>query len=118
MSCMSSILVEHSVSGLHESLLLKISGLIDHSDPILDLGCGSGAWLARLTRHGFTDLAGIDQDISQTPGDAACFVQGDLDSAAAWLVLNDRYKLITAIEVIEHLSNIGNFLFQALNRVH
>ena len=110
---MPRILVERTVSGLHQSLIRRISSLIGHSAPILDLGCGSGAWLERLAQHGFSDLFGIDQDISQISSNAAYFVHGDLDDAAAWPVPHDRYKLITAIEVIEHLSNIGNFLDQA-----
>lgn len=113
MNHMPSVLVERAVSGLHESLILRISSLIGHSAPILDLGCGSGAWLERLAQRGFSDLAGIDQDISQISSNAAYFVQGDLDDAAAWPVPHACYKLITAIEVIEHLSNIGNFLHQA-----
>ncbi len=112
MNRMSGILVERAVSGLHESLILRTSSLVGHSAPILDLGCGSGAWLKRLAQHGFSNLAGIDQDISQISSSAAYFVQGDLDSISDWPVPAKSYDLITAIEVIEHLSNIGHFLAQ------
>lgn len=109
----SDSLKERSVSGLHDSLIPRVSNLTHHSSPVLDLGCGSGAWLERLARNGFSNLFGIDQDVSQISSTSGHFVHGDLDGAAPWPVPGNSYKLITAIEVIEHLSNIGNFLSQA-----
>ena len=105
--------IERTVSGLHESLVSRLVDLVTRSSPALDLGCGSGAWLERLAQNGFSNLTGIDHDISQVSSKAAHFLQGDLDSTADWPVTGDSYALITAIEVIEHLSNIGNFLSQA-----
>ena len=113
MKDISTSLKERAVFGLHDSLISKASKLTDHSSPVLDLGCGSGAWLERLARNGFSNLSGIDQDVSQISSTVGHFVQGDLDGAAPWPVPGNSYKLITAIEVIEHLSNIGNFLAQA-----
>jgi len=48
--------------GLHETLLERVVRLpgINPETAILDLGCGSGAWLARLARSGFKALRGID----------------------------------------------------------
>ena len=34
----------------------------DKSTPILDIGCGHGRMLAFLSRHGYTDLRGVDRD--------------------------------------------------------
>jgi 2-polyprenyl-3-methyl-5-hydroxy-6-metoxy-1,4-benzoquinol methylase len=49
------------------------SGAVEHlpagvsSDaPSLDVGCGTGAWLARLAERGFKNLTGIDSDTDQT----------------------------------------------------
>jgi 2-polyprenyl-3-methyl-5-hydroxy-6-metoxy-1,4-benzoquinol methylase len=76
---------------------------------VLDLGCGTGAWLERLARAGFVDLAGVDADGSQFGAGAARMVVADLDRDS--LPLPERhYALITAIEVIEHLECVGHFL--------
>ena len=57
---------ERANSGLHESLLGRLPGALKKDDPILDVGCGTGAWLARLHAEGFTDLTGIDRIGSRT----------------------------------------------------
>ena len=104
--------VERSVGGLHDALVPRVMELVDAKAAVLDVGCGSGAWLERLARNGFTNLVGIDQDVGQLRSEAGQFVQGDLDSISDWPVPAKSYDLITAIEVIEHLSNIGHFLAQ------
>ena len=58
------MLEEQAVLGQHESLLGVIQTLagISHASPILDLGCGTGAWLKRLYDAGYRNLYGIDHD--------------------------------------------------------
>ena len=55
-------LVEHSVPGLHAALAEVIRDLpfINSKSKILDLGAGSGAFLARLNELGYSHLAGVD----------------------------------------------------------
>lgn len=103
---------ERSVAGLHESLLSRISSIADPQHRVLDIGCGTGAWLNRLARQGFLQTVGIDRDIGQVAGADGQFIQADLDDMTDWPVPEGSYDLITAIEVIEHLSNIGHFLAQ------
>lgn len=73
-------------------------------DPILDLGCGRGEWLAVLRREGLC-ASGVDSDASmleQARSRGASVVQGDLLSfieAAA----PASYGAITAFQVVEHL---------------
>lgn len=94
---------ERAVSGLHESLATCIAE-IPKSTPVLDLGCGSGAWAARLRSLGFTDVSGVD--LHPPTG----FIRADLNDK---LDLDRTFGLITAIEVIEHLGNPGNLLASA-----
>jgi SAM-dependent methyltransferase len=104
-----SMLEEHAVLGQHEALLSVIqtlAGLSDYS-PILDLGCGTGAWLKRLYDAGYRNLYGIDQD-SEAFGAAnvAKFVAADLDTLdCADHTGEGHFGLVTIIEVIEHVAN-------------
>lgn len=103
-------LVERTVSGLHEALVQSLPQL-SYDRPILDIGCGTGAWLDRLATMGFRQLHGIDLDIKQFRTDKATCSQANLDSDD--LGLGDKkFSLITAIEVIEHLENPGRLLYQ------
>ena len=52
------MLEECAIAGQHEALLGVIQTLagISHASPILDLGCGTGAWLKRLYDAGYRNL--------------------------------------------------------------
>jgi 2-polyprenyl-3-methyl-5-hydroxy-6-metoxy-1,4-benzoquinol methylase len=102
---------ERATSGLHESLISRIPAPIQPDDPILDIACGTGAWLARLRERGFVALTGIDFDIQQTQFAGARILQADLNEAP-WPVSAATYKLITAIELVEHIENFGVFFAQ------
>src|SRR5438105_4834141 len=75
--------------------------------PIMDLGCGTGAWLQRLHEAGYSELWGIDRDSRAfDAADIGHFIQGDLDSIDQALELPDgMFHLITITEVIEHVAN-------------
>ena len=74
-----------------------------------DTGCGSGAWLSRLMDAGYSDLHGIDLDDTATSLCGIDFQKVDLESAD-WQLGADKFDLITAIEVIEHVGNRTSFL--------
>jgi SAM-dependent methyltransferase len=99
---------ERANQGLHESLLGKLPIELGMSAAILDVGCGSGAWLERLHARGFVNLTGIDQDVGQWSCPHARVEQVDLN-VPDWTAVRGRYSLITAIEVVEHVENIGIF---------
>lgn len=101
-------LTERTAPGLHESLLSKLPAGLGKEARILDVGCGSGAWLARLRSRGFVNLHGLDADIEQVFCKGATIARADLNQAGPWPVTG-RFQLITAIEVIEHIENIGMF---------
>jgi len=98
-------LQEKTLPGLHEALVRHLLSL-DRDGAVLDVGCGTGAWLQRLAGNGFKNLYGIDADLSQFGIAGAQVFQMDLDTDE--LPLAGRpFHLITAIEVIEHIENTG-----------
>ena len=108
---MAEGLAQRTVGGLHEALLPHLAGL-PREAAILDLGCGTGAWLARLAQAGYINLTGVDQ----APPPASAFawppprlMQADLEHPEALSALHGTWDLVTAIEVIEHVTNQGRF---------
>lgn len=76
---------------------------------VLDLASGSGAFLARIERLGFSELEAVELDREKfgLPGVAPMALDLNHDFSAA---LPRRYPLITAIEIIEHLDSPRHFL--------
>jgi 2-polyprenyl-3-methyl-5-hydroxy-6-metoxy-1,4-benzoquinol methylase len=105
---MTMELAERTIGGLHEALAARVQPLAEPSAAVLDIGCGSGAWLARLHALGFTNLHGIDRDISQTGFAQASYQRADLDDVPSHSPDRGCFDLITAIDVLEHLANPGN----------
>lgn len=103
-------LIERTIEGLHETLLHSLPDM-SYDTPVLDIGCGTGAWLERLANAGFTNLYGIDKYAEQIGTKKATCWAADID----WdnnLGLGDRkFGLITAIEVVEHLENPGRLYY-------
>ena len=99
------ILREFTATGLHAWLLPRVQALqnISTDSRVLDLGCGTGAWLQRLHGAGFNDLTGIDRRPENFAAKAR-FVCADLDGGAAQVELGS-YNLVTAIEIVEHVAN-------------
>lgn len=76
---------------------------------VLDLASGSGSLLARLRDNGFTDLHAVELDVPkfQIPDITPLPLDLNQDFSAQ---LPQRYNLITAIEIVEHLDSPRHFL--------
>jgi len=109
------LLVERTIGGLHESLVRHLPSIAKDA-PVLDVGCGTGAWLHRLGGLGFTHLHGIDLDTGSFATDRATASQANLDYDDIGLG-NRKFALITAIELIEHLENPGRLLFHVAHHL-
>ena len=98
-------LPELTVTGLHAWLLPRVQALpnVSNDSRVLDLGCGTGAWLQRLGDSGFRDLTGIDRRRPDRFAVDANFICADLDRVAS--VELGTYHLVTAIEIVEHVAN-------------
>lgn len=101
----SGSLFERTQPGLHSDLIRRLPP-VPFDAPILDVGCGTGAWLKRLSEAGYTNLWGIDRDLGAFGFERAKTAVADLDSDQLPFA-EQRFDLITAIEVIEHLENPG-----------
>jgi 2-polyprenyl-3-methyl-5-hydroxy-6-metoxy-1,4-benzoquinol methylase len=99
------LLAERTLPGLHSALIARLPPLSPDAQ-ILDVGCGTGAWLRRLGEAGYVSLWGVDRDLSGFEFPSAKVATVDLDQDA-FPFADQRFRLITAIEVIEHLENPG-----------
>jgi len=78
---------------------------------IVDIGCGSGHWLAAATKLGVTDILGVDGDWvkeSQLAIPRDKFVPHDLSTP---LKLGRRFDLALSLEVAEHLPESAASIF-------
>lgn len=107
---------EWTVRGLHEALATQIASLpgVNAETPVLDIGCGTGAWLERLAANGFRNLTGVDRNSSEFAAIHATCSEVNIDTDN-FEMGDRRFGLITAIEVVEHLENPGR-LFAVIAR--
>lgn len=108
------MLEECTIGGLHQSLMNKLPPL-ELDTPILDIGCGTGAWLERLSHLGFSNLHGIDCDQTHFKFPQALFTRLNLDETE--LDLEREFQFISAIEVIEHLEAPGKLFCSVSKRL-
>ncbi|OYQ63515.1 hypothetical protein B9G53_16605 [Pseudanabaena sp. SR411] len=110
-----SKLLERTNLGLHDSLVEFLPN-ISHNVSILDIGCGTGAWLERLADRGFSQLHGIDLNIEQFGCTRATCLQANLDYDDLGLGTK-KFGLISAIELVEHLENQGRLFYHVSNHL-
>jgi SAM-dependent methyltransferase len=84
---------------------------------VIDVGCGTGAWLATFARHGVADYLGVDAfaplECLDIPRER--FVQADLTRP---LGLGRRFDLAVSLEVAEHLPQASATCFiESLTRL-
>lgn len=102
-------LAERAVSGLHAHLIEWIARKADLTTSVLDVGCGTGVWARRLLDAGVPKVVGIDIDPPKIIPGRFEVHQRDLNKHG-WNRGLGRFKLVTSIEVIEHISNSFEYL--------
>ena len=93
----------HAFEWLRKQLPLPLPAV-----QVLDLGCGTGAWLARWQAAGCLHLQGADRDTAQFNLPGVPVAQLDLDARETPDF--GRFDLVTAVEIIEHLANPGQLV--------
>ena len=103
-------LAERANAGVHSHVADKVTEiLLDKNSTILDVGCGTGALLARLATLGYKHLSGIDISLPTDPVDGITFLEHDLDTIATPYP-DSAFSLVISVEVFEHVENMGTLL--------
>jgi 2-polyprenyl-3-methyl-5-hydroxy-6-metoxy-1,4-benzoquinol methylase len=105
-------LKERTYPGLHAEILGHLLRYVRTRGAVLDLACGTGAWLSRLQQHGFNDVLGADRDVESFGLDRAHHVPANLDESYSATV-GRTFDVITAIEIIEHVESPAHLLREA-----
>jgi 2-polyprenyl-3-methyl-5-hydroxy-6-metoxy-1,4-benzoquinol methylase len=109
-------LSERTSGKVHEFVAERLIKLAPERDAkILDVGCGTGALLVRLHTFGFKNLYGVDIAPPLNLKGGINFFECDLDNFNVPLEAG-TVDLALAVEVIEHIENIGQLL-QELSRL-
>ncbi|QIL20516.1 class I SAM-dependent methyltransferase [Thermomonas sp. HDW16] len=98
---------EYAVAGLHDHIVgTQLAAKTDKTRGVLDIGCGSGAFLRRLQVLGFENLCGVDINPPGQIDEGIEYIKHDLDDVSDPLY-GRTFDIITMIELIEHLDSIG-----------
>ncbi|SMF67256.1 class I SAM-dependent methyltransferase [Pseudobacteriovorax antillogorgiicola] len=108
-------LKEKAAPGTHQAAwqLVKRHGFSADTS-CLDLAAGNGAFTARFVDSGFTDLSVSELHSKDFKLPVRSFFDWDLNQSFSSLV-EKRYGLVTAIEIIEHLDSPLHFLREIHN---
>lgn len=104
-------LLEGCAPGVHEYAAHLVLEHVPTTAAVLDLGAGSGAWLARLRDAGFGKLAAVELNVAGFGLSDIAPRPLDLNTAFADQ-FEVRFGLVTAIEILEHLDSPRAFLRQ------
>lgn len=105
---------EYKKGWTHRSADTITSVLLEHFTPqsVVDVGCGTGTWLAAFRNHGISDVLGVDGDYveeSMLEIPRENFLPFDLSKP---LQLERGFDLAISLEVAEHLdeAHADNFI--------
>lgn len=107
----SGMLSPRTTGDIHGPVLSLVRELQpDRNAKILDLGCGSGALLRRLSlEQGYSRLVGVDISKPVSISFGADFLEADLDHLALPFA-DGSVDVVLMVEVVEHILNLSIFL--------
>ena len=95
--------------GTHEAAAAFVQRHVPKEARVLDLASGTGAFLARLRDLGYANLGAVELNVESFKLDGVTPQPLDLNSNFADSLPRD-FKLVSAIEIIEHLDSPRPFL--------
>lgn len=109
----------HAGRGVHEYVFSQLESSASKDSRILILGAGSGAFDCRLYENGFLNLTCVDINCEnyKYENDKVKFIAGNLNDNFADEV-GDKFDVIVAIELIEHLFSTHSFLNNCYKLMH
>ena len=102
-------LAVHAAPCLHEGACALIVEHVPKGTEVIELGAGSGAFSERMNDCGYRVLA-VDFDLSDWTLDHIPACELDLNNRYWTELEGKRFQCVAAIEVIEHLENVSQFL--------
>ena len=100
--------------GLHSDIFRMLNPYLKRGMHILDFGCGQGAFSQRLIDAGaIVDACDIDTD--QIKAQVQRKFKLDLNKAEILNSISDKYDMVVAVEILEHLNNPWKYLSDCLS---
>lgn len=99
---------------LHSDIFDMLKPYLTPKLHILDLGCGQGAFSQRLIDSGMI-VDGCDINIDQIKAKVNRRIAQDLDKKIDSGLFTDRYDMVTALEIMEHLHDPWKLISDSLN---
>jgi 2-polyprenyl-3-methyl-5-hydroxy-6-metoxy-1,4-benzoquinol methylase len=100
--------------GLHSDIFELLSPYLKKGMRILDFGCGQGAFSQRLIDAGMI-VDGCDIDIGQIKARVNRKIEIDLNDTKILDSVTEKYDMVIAVEIIEHLENPWKYLRDCLS---
>jgi 2-polyprenyl-3-methyl-5-hydroxy-6-metoxy-1,4-benzoquinol methylase len=100
--------------GLHTDILKLLQPYLKEGMKVLDFGCGQGAFSQQLIDAGLT-VDGCDIDTDQIKADVHKKIKIDLNKSEIQGSIPDKYDMVIAVEILEHLNNPWKYLSDCLS---
>ena len=97
-----------------------VAEFLNKDSNIFDIGCGTGAFIKAMQNSGFDKIKGCDlSEVSVKGGKKhLSLADEDIYIGGIYDLPDEKYDLITAWTVIEHLLNPGEFLDYVYSKLH
>ena len=105
---------EMAAYGLHSDIFELLRPYLKEGMHVLDFGCGQGAFSQRLIDTGLI-VDGCDIDTDQIKANVNRKIKLDLNKSEFPGSISDKYDMVVALEILEHLNNPWKYLSDCLS---